>query len=77
MYFTAVSDWSSRYVLSWRLSHTLEGRFCLEALDDSDSRSAIKSLCDKGLQKPDFANHVHLDKRQQRVAISDSVKSCD
>ena len=45
--------------------------------EDSDSRSAIKSLCDKGLQKPDFANPVHLDKRQQRVAISDSVKSCD
>ena len=26
-------DWYSRYVLSWRLSNTLEGRFCLEALD--------------------------------------------
>ncbi len=38
MYFTAVSDWSSRYVLSWRLSHTLEGRFCLEALDEALAR---------------------------------------
>jgi putative transposase len=28
-----VIDWYSRYVLSWRLSNTLEGRFCLEALD--------------------------------------------
>ena len=37
----------------------------------------LQSLCDKELQKPDFANPVHLDKRQQRVAISDSVKSCD
>jgi putative transposase len=33
MYLTAVIDWFSRYVLSWRLSNTLEGRFCLEALD--------------------------------------------
>jgi putative transposase len=33
MYLTAVIDWYSRYVLSWRLSNTLEGRFCLEALD--------------------------------------------
>ncbi len=32
MYLTAVIDWYSRYVLSWRLSNTLEGRFCLEAL---------------------------------------------
>ena len=35
MYLTAVIDWYSRYVLSWRLSNTLEGRFCLEALDES------------------------------------------
>ena len=32
---TAVIDWFSRYVLSWRLSNTLDGAFCLEALDDA------------------------------------------
>jgi len=35
MYLAAVIDWFSRYVLSWRLSNTLEGRFCLEALDEA------------------------------------------
>jgi putative transposase len=35
MYLTAVIDWYSRYVLSWRLSNTLEGQFCLEALDEA------------------------------------------
>jgi putative transposase len=35
MYLTAVIDWFSRYVLSWRLSNTLDGRFCLEALDEA------------------------------------------
>ena len=35
MCLTAVIDWYSRYVLSWRLSNTLEGQFCLEALDES------------------------------------------
>jgi putative transposase len=39
MYLTAVIDWYSRYVLSWRLSNTLEGRFCLEALDEALSRA--------------------------------------
>jgi len=33
VYLTAVMDWYSRYVLSWRLSARLEGSFCLEALD--------------------------------------------
>jgi putative transposase len=35
MYLTAVIDWFSRYVLSRRLSNTLDGRFCLEALDEA------------------------------------------
>jgi putative transposase len=35
MYLTAVIDWFSRYVLSWRLSNTLEGRFCVEALEEA------------------------------------------
>ncbi len=33
MFLAAVIDWHSRFVLSWRLSNTLDGRFCLEALD--------------------------------------------
>jgi putative transposase len=39
MYPTAVIDWYSRSVLSWRLSNTLDGRFCLEALDQALSRA--------------------------------------
>jgi putative transposase len=33
MYLVAVMDWYSRYVLSWQLSNTLDGRFCREALE--------------------------------------------
>jgi putative transposase len=39
LYLVAVMDWYSRYVLSWRLSNTLTGSFCLEALDEALSRS--------------------------------------
>lgn len=35
LYLVAVMDWYSRYVLSWRLSNTLDGDFCLEALDEA------------------------------------------
>ena len=39
MYLTELIDLCSRYVLSWRLSNTLEGHFCLEALDEGFSLS--------------------------------------
>ena len=35
MYLTVVMDWHSRYVLSWRLSNTLDGRFCQESLEEA------------------------------------------
>lgn len=35
MYLVAVIDWYSRHVLSWRLSNTLEGTFCVEALEEA------------------------------------------
>ena len=33
LYLVAVLDWFSRCVLAWRLSNTLEGSFCVEALE--------------------------------------------
>ena len=35
VYLVVVMDWFSRYVLSWKLSITLEKEFCLEALRDA------------------------------------------
>lgn len=35
MYLTAVIDWFSRYVLSWRLGNSLENTFCIEALEEA------------------------------------------
>ena len=37
VYLTAVIDWYSRYVLSWRLSTTLDAAFCVEALKEAIS----------------------------------------
>jgi putative transposase len=34
-YLTAIMDWHSRAVLSWRVSNTLDTRFCLEALAEA------------------------------------------
>jgi putative transposase len=38
MYLAAIIDWYSRYVLTWRLSNTLDGSFCLEMLEEALSR---------------------------------------
>jgi len=35
VYLTAVIDWYSRYVLSWRLSNSLDADFCVEALEEA------------------------------------------
>jgi putative transposase len=35
LYLVAISDWYSRYVLSWRLSNTLDADFCVEALEEA------------------------------------------
>lgn len=51
MYLTAVIDWYSRYVLSWRLSNTLDGAFCLEALEEALSQGCPEIFnTDQGVQ---------------------------
>jgi putative transposase len=35
VYLVAIMDWFSRYVLSWRLSTTLEPAFCIHALQET------------------------------------------
>jgi putative transposase len=35
MYLTAIMDWYSRFVLTWRLSNRLDGTFCVDALDEA------------------------------------------
>lgn len=34
-YLTVVMDWYSRYILSWRLSSSLDADFCIDALEDA------------------------------------------
>ena len=39
VYLTAIIDWFSRYVVSWRLSNTLEPDFCVDALNEALAQS--------------------------------------
>ncbi len=38
LYLVAIIDWHSRYVLSWRLSNTVDADFCAEALQEALDR---------------------------------------
>ena len=38
LYLVALMDWSTRKVLSWRVSNTMDVEFCLEALEEALSR---------------------------------------
>ena len=35
LYLVTIMDWYSRYVISWRLSNTLDADFCVEALEEA------------------------------------------
>lgn len=51
VYLVALLDWRSRYVLSWRLSNTMDTSFCIEALEHAlrDATPAIHNS-DQGSQ---------------------------
>jgi len=68
MYLTAVIDWFSRYVLSWRLSNTLEGRFCLEALEEALTLGRPEIFnTDQGSQ---FTSREYTGRQEAGVAVS-------
>ena len=70
MYLTVVMDWHSRYVLSWRLSNTLDGLFCLEALEEAlaSGRPEIFNT-DQGIQYTAEAFTGRLEAAGVRVSM--------
>ena len=69
LYLVAVMDWYSRLVLSWRLSNTMDSRFCLEALEIAlSTRQPEIFNSDQGSQFPCTAFTSRLE--ASGVAIS-------
>ncbi|MBA3534977.1 MAG: IS3 family transposase [Ardenticatenales bacterium] len=62
MYLVAIMDWFSRYVLTWRLSNTLDAQFCRHALDAALGQSVPTIFnTDQGVQftSLSFTNTLH------------------
>jgi putative transposase len=70
MYLTAIMDWHSRKILSFRLSNTLDPAFCVEALEEALNRYGSPDIfnTDQGAQ---FTSNVFIRTlKEKSVAIS-------
>lgn len=58
-YLTAIIDWYSRHVLSWRISHSMENSFCIDCLEDAISLYGKPDIfnTDQGSQ---FTSHAFI-----------------
>ena len=56
LYLVAIMDWATRHVLAWRLSNTMDARFCVEALNEALSRYGNPEIfnTDQGSQFTSF-----------------------
>jgi putative transposase len=56
LYLVAIMDWATRHVLAWRLSNTMDSRFCIETLRDAMARYGKPAIfnTDQGSQFTSF-----------------------
>lgn len=78
MYLTAVMDWHSRYVLSWRLSNTLDMEFCLEALEDALRQGSPEIFnTDQGVQFTSVSFTARLESAGIKVSMDGKGRCLD
>ena len=70
LYLVAIIDWYSRYVLSWRLSNTLDAGFCIEALEEALTKGRPEIFnTDQGSQFTSEAFTGFLESHGVRVSM--------
>lgn len=76
MYLVAIMDWSSKKVLAWRLSNTLDTGFCISALEEALYYYGTANIfnTDQGSQftSTDFTNLL----KNNNILISMDGKGC-
>lgn len=78
MYLVAIIDWFSRYVLSWRLSNTLDVDFCLEALEEALSYGTPDIFnTDQGSQFTACAFSGRLQAEQIKISMDGRGRALD
>ena len=78
LYLTAVMDIFSRNVLSWKLSNTLTGDFCIDALDEALSRSRPEIFnTDQGAQFTATAYTSRLESHGVAISMDGRGRALD
>lgn len=78
LYLTAVLDWFTRYVLTWRLSNNLESSFCIEALEEALEKGKPEMFnTDQGVQFTCNSFLNVLEKRQIRISMDGKGRALD
>ena len=78
LYLAAILDWHSRFVLSWRLSNTLDVGFCLEALEEALSQSRPEIFnTDQGVQFTSEAFTSRLLDSAVRISMDGKGRALD
>ena len=56
LYLVAIMDWATRHVLAWRISNTMDARFCVDALNEALARYGKPEIfnTDQGSQFTSF-----------------------
>ena len=70
VYLTAIVDWHSRFILAWRLSTTLDSRFCIEALQEALDKYGNPEISntDQGSQFTSLNSPASLSPTESRSA---------
>lgn len=78
LYLVAVMDWYSRYVLSWKLSNTLETAFCVQALEEALQQGQPEVFnTDQGVQFTSRTFTRHLTERGISVSMDGRGRALD
>jgi putative transposase len=78
MYLVAILDWFSRYVVTWQLSNTLDGRFCLEALEVALQHGQPEIFnTDQGVQFTATAFTQRLEQAGIRISMDGRGRALD
>ena len=78
LYLVAIIDWHSRYVVSWRLSNSLETSFCVEALDEALSRGRPEIFnTDQGVQFTSRRFQERLQHHSVRISMDGKGRALD
>ena len=78
MYLTSVIDWYSRYVLSWKLSNSLEQSSCIEALEEALEKGTPEIFnTDQGSQFTSDLYTGYLERAKIQISMDGRGRALD